>query len=192
MPILAPMADRRRQSSRSLWLILFALAACEGAHPANAQPPATSPAVASTAPPSDTAPAISRAPSAAPTPAESLPPPAPAPLSTARPALDPPVACGRKAGDRIEHVPWPHGSGNAKCDALETLWANVPNADLTCSSDDECTIISSDGNCILLPLTRSAAARAEYKTPPCGNPMSGACPGGRVIPRCVGGCCAAR
>ena len=87
---------------------------------------------------------------------------------------------------------WPHGSGNARCDALETLWANVPHADRACHSDDECTVIASDGNCILLPLTKVAARRAEYRTPPCGNPMSGACPGGGVAPRCVDGCCVAR
>jgi hypothetical protein len=129
MRIVAAVADRGRESSRSLWLIPFALAACDAARPANAQPAATSSAVASTAPTSDTAPLISLAPSAAPAPTASTPPPAPAALSTALPAPDPPAACGRKTGDRIERVPWPHGSGNAKCDALETLWANVPHAD---------------------------------------------------------------
>jgi len=93
-------------------------------------------------------------------------------------------------GDAIERVPWPHGSDNAHCDELETRWANVPHQDRACHSDDECTLVISDGNCIVLPLTKKAAARPEYREAPCGNPMSGACVERPIKARCLEGCCA--
>src|SRR5208283_3359755 len=102
--------------------------------------------------------------SATPVAAQSPAPSAAPEVSTVRRSTEPPRVCGRKPGERIERVPWGHGRGNAKCDALETLWANVPHADRACHSDDECTVVSSDGNCIRLPLTKVAAGRAEYQT----------------------------
>jgi hypothetical protein len=102
------------------------------------------------------------------------------------------VACGRMPGQKIERVPWRFGSGNAECDRLETLWANVPQADLACKSDADCTIVSTDGNCINLPLSKKAAAKKEYQKAPCGNPASGACAGRAIAPKCEAGCCGVR
>jgi hypothetical protein len=91
-------------------------------------------------------------------------------------------------GDKIEKLHWSYGH-DAECDRLETLWANVPHADLICKTDDDCTVVSTDGNCINLPLSKTAAARKQYSKAPCGNPVSGACPGDRNAPKCSGGCC---
>jgi hypothetical protein len=99
------------------------------------------------------------------------------------------VACGRMPGQKIEKVPWRFGSGNAECDRLETLWANVPQPDLACNSDADCTVVSTDGNCINLPLSKKAAAKKEYQKAPCGNPASGACATQHVAARCEAGCC---
>jgi hypothetical protein len=184
-----------RRIHRSVAIALTALS-CEGTPPANT-PPSTTPIVVAKEPsmtepspsaapavPSATEPVAISAPTNPP-PSEAAPPPEPPPAG-------PPRACGRMPGERIERVTWAHGNGDAKCDALETRWANVPHRDRACRSDDECIVIAADGNCILLPLTKKAATRAEYQTPPCGNPRSGACPGGRSAARCVDGCCAAR
>ena len=92
-------------------------------------------------------------------------------------------------GEKIEKLRWRFGNDNAECDRLETLWANVPHADLACKTDDDCTVVSTDGNCVNLPLSKGAAARTEYLKPPCGNPASGACAGHPNVPRCRGGCC---
>jgi hypothetical protein len=93
-------------------------------------------------------------------------------------------------GDKIEKVHWAFGGGgNAECDRLETLWANVPHLDRVCKTDDDCIVIVSDGNCINLPLSKAAAARKQYSKAPCGNPASGACAGHPNVPKCSGGCC---
>lgn len=166
-----------------------ALLACSAA-PAQAPSPASKTEFAP--PPPERAPPPSlelaeTSPSPPPAPISSPPPPSPsAPVTKA--------ICGRTKGQPVQTVRWAHGSGNAQCDALETHWAseNIPHADRACRAGDDCTVISSDGNCIQLPLTKTAAKRREYQTPPCGNPMSGACPGGRNAAKCENGCCVAR
>jgi hypothetical protein len=174
------------------WLVFMALTvpACERT-PASAPPLPTSSEMAPTPRPAESAMSIPPASSAPLLEASSAPPPTNPMPAKARLEMAPAPTCGRKPGERIEQVTWAHGSGNATCDALETIWANVPHADRACHSDNECTVIVSDGNCIRLPLTKKAVTRVEYKTPPCGNPMSGACPGRVASPRCVSGCCKA-
>jgi hypothetical protein len=99
-----------------------------------------------------------------------------------------PAACGRVPGENAEKVRWRHGN-NTECDRLETVWANVPQADLACKTDADCTVVTSDGNCINLPISKKAAARKTYQRAPCGNPASGACAGHRNVPKCHEGCC---
>ena len=122
---------------------------------------------------------------------ERTPPSAPPAHVTSSESPPGPVtgACGKMPGRPVERVQWLHGKGDARCDELETRWANVPHADRACRADDECTVVAGDGNCFLSPLTKSAALRSEYQAAPCGNPASGACPGDRTVARCLKGCC---
>lgn len=153
--------------------------------PSPANPAPSAPSVPSP-PPSPTEPVTPTREPTPPTTSESTAPPA-KDLQATSPSAAP--TCGRMPGQKIEKVPWRFGSGNAECDRLETLWANVPRPDLACKSDSDCTIVSTDGNCINLPLSKKAAAKKEYQKAPCGNPASGACAGGKRVARCEAGCC---
>ena len=186
---------RRLASASRLLVAIATMFGCESTLPTGTTSPPTAPGPSlSTALPPEpvsSAPVASPAASApiiATSPAESS-----APMESESPSSSPPPprVCGRTRGQPIERAHWAHGQGNAHCDELETRWANVPHADRACKSDDECTVKVSDGNCILLPLTKNAAVRPEYQEAPCGNPMSGACVGRPIVARCASGCCVA-
>jgi len=117
------------------------------------------------------------------------------PLSESPKNTPPPAGgetCGRLANEPIKPTKWQYGgsTGDKHCDELATAWANVRHEDRVCTHDDECTVVSGDGNCINLALNRSAATQPMYKETPCGNPASGACMGGKVKATCDSGCCA--
>jgi len=197
-----PFGMKRRPSVVYLtapFAVFAAAAACRGPEPPPAAPAEHSPVVA---PPSETAP-VSTAP-AEPMPIESAQPIAASTpeaavgttVSASQPTTSNPkpaaAACGRMPGDKVEKVHWAFGQGNAECDRLETLWANIPHLDRVCKTDDDCTVVTTDGNCINLPLSKVAAARKQYSKTPCGNPVSGACAGHPNAPKCSGGCCAVK
>jgi hypothetical protein len=210
-----PLENVRRRALPilSIGLAAFgAAAACRGPEPPPAAPPSEAPAAAPTATPAPAMPAtegsaenakaspaslsFSSPPSAAQPVAVNTPAAVATPASAIQPTTSNPkpaaAACGRMPGDKIEKLRWSFGQGNAECDRLETLWANVPQADLVCNSDADCTVVSTDGNCINLPLSKTAAAGKQYSKAPCGNPVSGACAGHANVPKCVAGCCGAQ
>ncbi|HVU03680.1 MAG TPA: hypothetical protein VHE30_18100 [Polyangiaceae bacterium] len=150
--------------------------ACDPRTPATAPASAVSPPSVVEAPRSDAPPLVAAMPQSAPPSAD-----------PSRPT----AACGRLPNEPVHAERWPYGK-DAACDRAATVWANVPHEDRACRTDEDCTVVSGDGNCINLAIAKRAASRPEYAQTPCGNPASGACPGGRATARCQAGCCAVR
>jgi hypothetical protein len=101
---------------------------------------------------------------------------------------DKPRACGRRPNEPIVPRQVLYSSADkAKCNAIETRWANVLNDERACKSDDDCVVIHM--GCFRAPLNKATAALPKYADQPCGNPASGMCAPQKTMVRCQSGCC---
>jgi len=80
-----------------------------------------------------------------------------------------------------------------RCQQLDELWASMPAADLACTRDDDCTVLTSV--CFHHEVARARAAPYRAVVARwggvCLDPAGGMCPPSQAMPRCRAGRCSA-